>query len=130
MLKSAPVPQDAEIQRLKPRRDRRWRRKRRVRKSKKQLSVPAPVMFWITSFVGLVGIVLVYSRGARFLAFSVVAGLFILAVLVINERTGFAQSKRLRRSYESRTSFNKIEVVILFLLLMADAFFSIVVWMK
>ncbi len=71
---------------------------------------------------------LVYVKGDQFLGFSIGSCLLILATLIINERFGFSQSRRARRSYEARNKFNGLEVAALFGLLMLGIFVSVLAW--
>lgn len=122
------MPQDADIQRLKPRRDVQQRHRKRRRKKKKKLSIPAPIVFYAAAALSLLSSGLVYVRGTAYLAFSIIASILLLVVLFINEQHGFSQSKRLRRSYEARTNFTKMEVFILFGLLMAGIYVGVSAW--
>lgn len=130
LLRSAPVPRDAEIQRLTPRHDvaQRHRRRRQRKKKKRKLSIPAPLVFYLTSGLSVLSTGLVYLRGTTYLAFSIAASVLILAALLINESYGFSQSKQIRRSYEARTNFTKMEVFLLFGLLMAAIYVSVSAW--
>ncbi|MFQ5570626.1 MAG: hypothetical protein ACE5G0_13165 [Rhodothermales bacterium] len=103
-------------------------RHRRRRRRKRRLSVPAPLVFYLSTALAAASTGLVYVKGDRFLGVLVGAELLILAVLIINERSNFARSKRLRRSYESRVNFNKLEIVILFALFMLGFFVGVVAW--
>ena len=72
---------------------------------------------------------LVYLRGGRYMGLSVGACVLILAVLIINERMGFAKTKQARRPYEARHQFNRSEITILFLLLILGIFLSVTAWL-
>ena len=83
------------------------RKKRRKRRRKKKLSyghVPVWAVFW-----GL----LVLAGGAYYSG-SIAAGMavssLIMLAYVIDDRHGFAWSKRSRRSYKVRTNFNQVEI--------------------
>ncbi len=108
-------------------RRRRTRSKRR-RRHKRRLAIPAPVVFYATAGLAAMCFALVYVKGERFLGFSIGSCLLILATLIINERVGFSQSKRARRSYEARNKFNGLEVAALFGLLMLGIFVSVLAW--
>ncbi len=92
--------------------------------------MPAWLVFYATAGFTALSTALVYLRGARFLALSVFACLLTLAVLVIDERTGFTNSRRLRRSGEQRVNLAAVETVVLFGLLMAGVYVSVLAWLK
>ena len=74
------------------------RRRRKRRRQKRRLGVPAPVVFYTVGVLATMSVGLLYMRGGMlFLGFSVVSSLLILAVLLINEQTGFYRSRRARR---------------------------------
>ncbi len=126
---TTPVTRPRDISKLPAPEDRRRHRHRR-RRRKKRLSIPAPVVFYLTAALAALSTALVYLQGARFLGFSVGACVLVLFVLIVNDRSNFARSRRLRRSYETRVNFNKVEVFILFALLMLGFYVSVQAWMK
>ena len=107
---------------------RRHTRGKRRRRRKRRLAIPAPVVFYATAGLAAMCFALVYVKGERFLGFSIGSCLLILATLIINERFGFSQSKRLRRSHEARNKFSDLEVATLFGLLMLGIFVSLLAW--
>ncbi len=95
-----------------------------------RFSVSAGLVFYVTAgFAGMSG-GLVYLWGQRFLALSIIGAVLALSVLIIDERTGFTNSRRLRRIGERRINFNKVEVVILFGLLMLEVYVSVLAWLR
>jgi hypothetical protein len=104
------------------------RRKRRRRRRRRRLVIPAPVAFYGTAGLSAVSFALAYVKGNGFIGCSVGSCLLILTVLIINERVGFAASRRLRRSHEARGKFSELEVVALFGLLMLGLFVSLYAW--
>ena len=102
------------------------RRRRKRRRRKRRLGVPAPVVFYTVGVLATMSIGLLYLRGGvLFLGFSVVSSLFILAVLLINEQTGFYRSRRARRHTESRDKFTMLEVAVLFALLLLGIYLTV-----
>ena len=99
--------------------------KKKRRRRKKRLAIPAGLVFYTTVILALAGNGIVYLKGHGFLTFSVSACILIVIVLLINERGGFTRSRRMRRSDESRVSFNDTEILTLFILLMIGIFVSI-----
>lgn len=104
------------------------RRIKGKRRRRRRLAIPAPIVFYATVALALMSFVLVYVKGDRFLGFSIGSCLLILATLILNDRIGFAISRRLRRSYEARDKFNELEIAALFVLLMLGIFVSVVAW--
>ena len=90
--------------------------------------MPAWLVFYATGGLGLAGAGLVYLRGTTFLPLSLGASLLILLALVINDRSGFTRSKRLRRSGEARVKLEDWEVAVLFVLLLLNVFLSVQAW--
>ena len=101
---------------------------RRRRRKRNRFTVPAWLVFAVSAVLGLAGGALVYLRGDLFLGLSLAAAVWLLAVLLIDERTGFTRSRRLRRSGEVRVNFTKLEVAVLFALLLLNAFLSLRAW--
>ncbi|HMB90247.1 MAG TPA: hypothetical protein VKP65_05325, partial [Rhodothermales bacterium] len=97
-------------------------KKKRRRRRKKRLAIPAGLVFYTTAILALASSGIVYLEGHDFLAFSASVCILIIMVLFINERGGFTRSRRMRRSDETRVSFNDTEILILFILLMIGIF--------
>ena len=102
--------------------------KRRRRRKRRRFTVPAWIVFGVSAALGLGAAGLVYLRGGLFLVLSVVAFLWLLVVLIIDERAGFTRSRRLRRSGEVRVNFTKLEVAVLFALLLLNVFLGLRAW--
>ena len=107
---------------------RRHTKSKRRKRRKRRLAIPAPVVFYATAGFASMCFALTYVKGDQFLGFSIGSCLLILVMLIVNERFGFSQSKRARRSYEAREKFNGLEVAALFSLLMLGIFVSMLVW--
>ncbi len=102
------------------------RRRRKRRRRKPRVGVPAPVVFYVVGVLATMSVGLLYLRGGvLFLGFSVVSSLLIMAVLLINEQTGFYRSRRVRRHNESRDKFTMLEVAVLFVLLLLGIFLTV-----
>lgn len=123
---AVPVPREAHTPRS-VRTDEPHRRRRR-RKKKHRLSIPAWLVFYVTAGLGAAGAGLAYLRGEAYLPFAIAGCLLIGLTLVIDERMGFTRSKQLRRSGERRVNFTKVEIMILFVLLLLNIYVSIHVW--
>lgn len=102
---------------------------KKKRRRKKRLAIPAGLVFYTTAVLALASSGIVYLEGHNFLAFSAGVCILIAVVLFINERGGFTRSRRMRRSDETRVSFNDTEILILFILLMIGIFVSVVAFL-
>lgn len=100
------------------------KRHRRPQK-KRRLRVPAPLVFLGTIALAIPSYALVFLKGDGFLGFSVGACLFILFVLIVDERSNFSRTKRAPRTGETRINLNKVEIGILFVLLILGIFVCI-----
>ena len=87
--------------------------------------MPAVVVFYAVGALGAMSAGLVYLMGERFSAFSVGSCVLLLAVLIINERTGFYRSRRARRPNEPRDKMNMLEAGLLFVLLLLNIYLTV-----
>ena len=77
-------------------------------------------MFWLVAPVGAVGIVMPVIQDVGWVWMTASAILLQIIILRINDGRGFIRSREMRRAYEARRHFSILEVIILFLLIMAD----------
>jgi amino acid permease len=110
-------------------RDKLAHQKKKRRRRKKRLAIPAGLVFYTTATLALISSAIVYLEGHNFLAYSASVCILITIVLFVNERGGFTRSKRMRRTGETRVSFNDTEILILFILLMIGIFVSVVAFL-
>ena len=94
--------------------------KKRKRKSKKKIGLPAPVVFWLVAPVGAAGIVMPVIDEVGWVWLTGCAIIVQIIILRLNDGRGFIRSREMRRAYEARRHFSILEVIVLFLLIMAD----------
>ena len=94
--------------------------KKRKRRSDKKIGLPAPVVFWLVAPVGAAGIVMPVIEDVGWVWMTGCAIILQIVILRINDGRGFIRSREMRRAYEARRHFSILEVIILFLLIMAD----------
>lgn len=94
--------------------------KKRKRRSDRKIGLPAPVVFWLVAPVGAAGIVMPVIQDVGWVWMTASAILLQIIILRINDGRGFIRSREMRRAYEARRHFSILEVIILFLLIMAD----------
>lgn len=94
--------------------------KKRKRRSDKKIGLPAPVVFWLVAPVGAAGIVMPVIEDVGWVWLTGCAIVLQIVILRINDGRGFIRSREMRRAYEARRHFSILEVIILFLLIMAD----------
>ena len=94
--------------------------KERKRRSDRKIGLPAPVVFWLVAPVGAAGIVMPVIQDVGWVWMTASAILLQIIILRINDGRGFIRSREMRRAYEARRHFSILEVIILFLLIMAD----------
>lgn len=94
--------------------------KRRKRRSHKKIGLPAPVVFWLVAPVGAAGVVMPVIEDVGWVWMTGCAIILQIVILRINDGRGFIRSREMRRAYEARRHFSILEVIILFLLIMAD----------
>jgi hypothetical protein len=70
--------------------------------------------------VGAAGIVMPVIQDVGWVWMTASAILLQIIILRINDGRGFIRSREMRRAYEARRHFSILEVIILFLLIMAD----------
>jgi hypothetical protein len=70
--------------------------------------------------VGATGIVMPVIQDVGWVWMTASAILLQIIILRINDGRGFIRSREMRRAYEARRHFSILEVIILFLLIMAD----------
>lgn len=94
--------------------------KKRKRRSDKKIGLPAPVVFWLVAPVGAAGIVMPVIEDVGWVWLTGCAIVLQIIILRINDGRGFIRSREMRRAYEARRHFSILEVIVLFLLVMAD----------
>jgi len=94
--------------------------KKRKRRSDRKIGLPAPVVFWLVAPVGAAGVVMPVIEDVNWVWMTGVAILLQVVILRINDGRGFIRSREMRRAYEARRHFSILEVIVLFLLIMAD----------
>lgn len=94
--------------------------KKRKRRSNKKIGLPAPVVFWLVAPVGAAGIVMPVIEDVNWVWLTGSAILLQIIILRINDGRGFIRTREMRRAYEARRHFSILEVIVLFLLIMAD----------
>ena len=94
--------------------------KKRKRKSNKKIGLPAPVVFWLVAPVGAAGIVMPVIDEVGWVWLTDSAIIVQIIILRLNDGRGFIRSREMRRAYEARRHFSILEVIVLFLLIMAD----------
>jgi len=92
----------------------------RKRRSDKKRGLPAWVVFWLTAPVGAAGVVMPVIEDVQWVWLTGIAIVLQIAMLRINDGKGFIRSREMRRAYEARRHFSILEVIVLFLLIMAD----------
>ena len=94
--------------------------KKRKRKSKKKIGLPAPVVFWLVAPIGAAGVVMPVIDEVGWVWLTGSAIMVQIIILRLNDGRGFIRSREMRRAYEARRHFSILEVIVLFLLIMAD----------
>jgi hypothetical protein len=93
---------------------------KRKRRGDKKLGLPAPVVFWLVAPVGAAGIVMPVIEDVGWVWLTGCAIVLQIVILRINDGRGFIRSREMRRAYQARRHFSILEVIVLFLLVMAD----------
>lgn len=93
---------------------------RRKHRGDRKVGLPAPVVFWLVAPVGAAGIVMPVIEDVNWVWMTAFAIVLQIMILRINDSRGFIRSREMRRAYEARRHFSILEVIILFLLVMAD----------
>ena len=94
--------------------------KKRKRRSNKKIGLPAPVVFWLVAPVGVAGIAMPVIEEVGWVWLTGCAIILQIVILRVNDGRGFIRTREMRRAYEARRHFSILEVIILFLLIMAD----------
>lgn len=94
--------------------------KKRKRKSNKKIGLPAPVVFWLVAPIGAAGVVMPVIDEVGWVWLTGCAIIVQIIILRLNDGRGFIRSREMRRAYEARRHFSILEVIVLFLLIMAD----------
>jgi len=82
----------------------------------------APLVFYPVALLTAASAGLTYLVGAPFIPLAGVICLLTVGALVINETGGFNRSRQMRRAYEARRTFNQVEILVLFVLLLGNIF--------
>lgn len=93
---------------------------KRKRRSDRKVGLPAPVVFWLVAPIGAAGIVMPVIKDVNWVWLTGFAIVLQIVILRINDGRGFIRSREMRRAYEARRHFSILEVIVLFLLVMAD----------
>jgi hypothetical protein len=93
---------------------------KRKRRGDRKVGLPAPVVFWLVAPIGAAGIVMPVIENVNWVWLTGFAIVLQIVILRINDGRGFIRSREMRRAYEARRHFSILEVIVLFLLVMAD----------
>lgn len=94
--------------------------KKRKRRSEKKYGLPAPVVFFLVAPIGVAGVVMPVIESVEWVWLTGFAIILQIVILRVNDGRGFIRSREMRRAYEARRHFSILEVITLFLLIMAD----------
>lgn len=100
------------------------------RRSGRRRGVAAPVVFAGALMLGLVGMGVSYVLRGWFVLAAAAACLGIALALYVNDRKGFLRRRQMRRAFEARGHFNLVEVAVLGLLFLGNAFVLALVLLK
>ena len=93
---------------------------KRKRRADRKIGLPAPVVFWLVAPVGAAGVAMPVIDDVQWVWMTGFAIILQIVILRINDGRGFIRSREMRRAYEARRHFSILEVIVLFLLIMAD----------
>lgn len=94
--------------------------KKRKRRGDRKVGLPAPVVFWMVAPIGVAGIIMPVIEEVTWVWLTGSAIILQIFILRMNDGRGFIRSREMRRAYEARRHFSILEVIVLFLLIMAD----------
>lgn len=94
--------------------------KTRKRRGDRKFGLPAPVVFWLVAPIGAAGLVMPIIEDVNWVWLTGAAIVLQILILRMNDGRGFIRSREMRRAYEARRHFSILEVIVLFLLVMAD----------
>lgn len=99
---------------------RRHHRHRKHKKWKVWRLIPAPAIFYIAALPGVAAAGYVYLKGVDYIAYAIGACIFMIMLLIINDRGGFRRSRHMPRAGDPRRKFNELEILGLGALLMIN----------